>query len=59
MNIDIEPTIIYIQPTSKENDESIITFDKIIKVLSEIKVPLTQRFIESLEKWKIDTNNKK
>lgn len=59
LDIDIEPTIIYIQPTSKENNEAIITFDKIIKVLSEIKEPLTQRFIESLEKWKIDTNNKK
>lgn len=56
LNIDIEPIIIYIQPIKNENEESIISFDDIIKALSETNDALTKRFIESLEKWKSDTN---
>ena len=56
LNIEIEPSIIYIQPLNKENKESIISFDNIIKALSDSNDLLTKRFIESLEKWKSDTN---
>ena len=57
-NIEIEPSIIYIQPLNKENKESIISFDDIIKALSDSNDLLTKRFIESLEKWKSDTNKR-
>jgi hypothetical protein len=40
----------------KENEESIISFNDIIKALSDSNDPLTKRVIESLEKWKSDTN---
>ena len=56
LNIEIEPVIIYIQPLKKENEESIISFDDIIKALSDSNDLLTKRFIESLKKWKSDTN---
>ena len=56
LEIEIEPSIIYIQPLNKENEDSIISFDDIIKALSDSNDPLTKRFIESLEKWKSDTN---
>lgn len=56
LEIEIEPSIIYIQPLKMENGESIISFDDIIKALSDSNDPLTKRFIESLEKWKSDTN---
>jgi hypothetical protein len=56
LNIEIEPSIIYIQPLNKENEKSIISFDDIIKALSDSNDLLTKRFIESLEKWKSDTN---
>lgn len=52
LDINIEPVIIYIQPTSKKIDDTIITFDKIIEKLKDINDPLTIRFLESLEKWK-------
>ena len=57
-NIEIKPSVIYIQPLNKENIESIISYDDIIKALSDLNDPLTKRFIESLEKWKLDTNKK-
>jgi hypothetical protein len=58
LNIEIEPSIIYIQPLNKENKKSIISFDDIIKALSASNDLLTKRFIESLEKWKSDTNKR-
>ena len=58
LNIEIEPSIIYIQPLNKENEKSIISFDNIIKALSDSNALLTRRFIESLEKWKSDTNKR-
>ncbi len=56
LNVQIEPSIIYIQPLNEKNEESIISFDKIISALSDLNNPLTKRFIVSLEKWKSDTN---
>ncbi len=58
LNIEIEPSIIYIQPLNKENEKYIISFDNIIKALSDSNDLLTKRFIESLEKWKSDTNKR-
>ena len=58
LNIELEPSIIYIQPLNKENEESIISFDDTIKALSDANDLLTKRVIESLEKWKYDTNKK-
>lgn len=58
MNIagDIEPTILYIQPHNSEGLKSVISFDDVIKVLSDSDEDVTKRFIKSLEKWKQDTN---
>ena len=56
LNVDIEPSIIYIQPLNNDNSESIISYDDIIEALSGSNDLLTKRFIESLEKWKTDTN---
>ena len=56
LDIDIEPSVIYIQPLNEKNEESIISFDDIIKALSDSNNPLTKRFVKSLEKWKSDTN---
>lgn len=58
LNIEIEPTIIYVQPLNKENNKSVISFDDIIKALNNSSDLLTKRFIESLEKWKSDTNKR-
>jgi len=58
LNIEIEPSIIYIQPLNKENEKSIISFDNIINALSDSNDSLTKRFIESLKKWKSDTNKR-
>lgn len=58
LNIEIKPTIIYIQPLNKENEESIISFGNIIEALSDSNDLLTRRFIESLERWKSDTNKR-
>lgn len=58
LDIEIEPSVIYIQPLNIENKESVISFDDIIKALSDSNDFLTKRFIESLEKWKSDTNKK-
>jgi len=59
LDIDIEPNIIYIQPTNSKNEKSRIIFDDVILALSDSKEPITQRFVQSLEKWKVDTNIKK
>ena len=56
LDIEIKPSIIYIQPLNKEKEKSIISFDDIINALSDSSDILTKRFIESLEKWKSDTN---
>lgn len=56
LGIEIEPSIIYIQPLNKNNEKSIISFDDIIQALSDSNDPMTKRFVESLEKWKTDTN---
>lgn len=58
LNIEIEPSILYIQPTNEESIDSVISFDDIIIALSDSNDPVTKRFIESLEKWKSDTNKK-
>jgi len=58
LNIEVEPSIIYIQPLNEENKESIISFDNIINALSDSNDLLTKRFVKSLEKWKTDTNKK-
>ncbi len=58
LNIEIRPSIIYIQPLNEGKNESIISFEDIIKILSDSNDPLTLRFIESLEKWKSDSNKK-
>lgn len=58
LNFEIEPSIIYIQPLNKENVNSIISFDKIINVFSDSNDILTKRFIESLKKWKSNTNER-
>ena len=58
LNCKIEPEVIYIQPLNPEGRKNIISFDEIISALSDIEEPLTKRFVESLEKWKTDTNKK-
>jgi len=58
LNIEIEPSVVYIQPLNNENESSIISFDDIIETLSDSNDSVTKRFIESLEKRKIDTNKK-
>lgn len=55
----IEISIIYIQPLNIDNDPSVISFDDIISVISGSNNELTNRFIQSLELWKLDTNKKK
>lgn len=59
LKINIQPKTVYIQPINNRIDTSIITFDDIIKKLEETNNPLTERFIKSLELWKLDTNKKK
>jgi hypothetical protein len=54
LETDIEPEIIYIQPRSDENKDSIITFNEIIEHLKGAEEPLTKRFLESLKKWQMD-----
>ena len=56
---DIELSIIYIQPLNENKDASVISFDDIISVISGSNDELTNRFIDSLKKWKTDTNKKK
>lgn len=56
LGVEIEPTIIYLQPLNKNNEKLIISFDDIIKALSDSNDPMTKRFVDSLEKWKTDTN---
>lgn len=58
LEVEIVPSIVYIQPLNKKNEESVISFDEIIEALSESKDPVTKRFVESLGKWKSDTNIK-
>ncbi|GET26021.1 hypothetical protein [Prolixibacter sp. NT017] len=58
LEVEIEPSIVYIQPLNKKNEESVISFDDIIEALSESKDSVTKRFVESLGKWKSDTNIK-
>ena len=56
LNVDIQPRVIYIQPLNEKKEPSTISFDDIIETLSNSDDFITKRFIESLEKWKIDTN---
>jgi hypothetical protein len=56
LNIDIEPSIIYILPSNEKNEESIISFDNIIHALSDSNNMLTKRFLVSLDRWKHETN---
>ncbi|MDZ4204876.1 MAG: hypothetical protein U1C46_08675 [Bacteroidales bacterium] len=58
LKCEIEPEVIYIQPLNPEGRKNVISFDNIISALSDSEEPLTIRFVESLEKWKTDTNNK-
>ena len=53
-----EPEIIYIQPVNPISQPNVISFDDIIKTLEGSDNALTNRFIESLEKWKTDTNKR-
>lgn len=55
---DIEIAKIYIQPLNKDNDLAVISFDNIISVISDSKDELTNRFIDSLKKWKKNPNEK-
>lgn len=55
---DIRPEVTYIQPVKSNESTNVITFDDIITTLESINSPLTSRFIQSLEKWKTDTNKK-
>lgn len=52
MKCEIEPEVIYIQPLNTEDKKNIISFDNIISALFDKEEP----FVESLEKWKMDTN---
>jgi hypothetical protein len=56
LNCEIKPEVIYIQPTNFSGKKNIISFDNVIFALTDMIDPLTRRFIESLEKWKVDTN---
>lgn len=58
LNVDIEPRVIYIQPLNEKKEPSVISFDDIIQSLSDSNDLVTRRFLESLKKWKIDTNKK-
>jgi hypothetical protein len=58
LNVEIEPSVVYIQPLNNKNESSIISFSDIIETLSDSNDSVTKRFIESLEKWKFDTNKK-
>nr|WP_319270747.1 hypothetical protein [uncultured Draconibacterium sp.] len=58
LNVDIEPRVIYIQPLNEKKEPSVISFDDIIRNLSDSNDLVTRRFLESLKKWKIDTNKK-
>ncbi len=58
LNCPIEPEVIYIQPENLDKRENVISFDDVITVLSEIDDPVAERFMESLRKWKKDTNLK-
>jgi hypothetical protein len=49
--------IIYIQPTKPDHSEkTIISFADIAHSLAERQDKLTQRFVKSLEKWKVNPN---
>ena len=52
----IAPEVLYIQPTNKDKNSDVISFDKIIPILSAIDDPIAARFAISLEKWKGDVN---
>ncbi len=52
LKCEIEPEVIYIQPLNTEDKKNIISFDNIISALFDKEEP----FVESLEKWKMDTN---
>lgn len=54
----IKPEIFYIQPINPNESTNVITFDDIITTLESLNNPLSSRFIQSLEKWKTDTNKK-
>jgi hypothetical protein len=50
--------IIYIQPEKHPDDTSsnVITYEDVIKVLKENPDEVSNRFIESLERWKVNPN---
>jgi hypothetical protein len=48
---DSEIIIVYIQPTAKESEKNIITFNNISEYLSDHVDDFTKRFILSLKKW--------
>ncbi len=52
----ITPEVLYIQPTNKDKNSDVISFDNIIPILSAIDDPIAARFAISLEKWKGDVN---
>jgi hypothetical protein len=53
---DYDIEIVYIQPNINSSNKIIISFADIISILSDRKDRLTTRFIQSLEKWKINPN---
>lgn len=53
---DYDITVVYIQPASPTPEMNIITFDEIVSYLAEKQDDLTRRFIQSLNKWKINPN---
>ena len=52
-------SIVYIQPKKTENDSDIITFDDIIDILQSKEDDLSKRFVQSLNRWKVNPNEKK
>lgn len=53
---DYNISIVYIQPNSDNSNKNIISFDDIQDYLSDKQDRLTIRFLQSLNKWKINPN---
>jgi len=58
MNNNFEIEVVNIQPKRTKFDKfKVITFANIIEILSAQKDFLSNRFIQSLKKWKTNPNN--
>ena len=46
-----QPKILYIQPTNPEEEEYVISFSELSKIIAKYSDVLSKRFVESLNNW--------